>query len=62
MGIAGAAGLARFLRGRLFGISDLDPAAYLAAIAIFTLTVALAAILPARRALGIDPLRALRHD
>jgi ABC-type antimicrobial peptide transport system permease subunit len=61
-GIAGAAGLSQILRRQLYGISALDPEAYLAAIAIFLLTVATAALWPARRALRIDPLRALRHD
>ncbi|HWB84373.1 MAG TPA: ABC transporter permease [Bryobacteraceae bacterium] len=62
VGVAGAVGLAQLLRGRLYGISNLDPAAYVAAIAVFVVTVAMAAILPARRALSIDPLRALRHE
>jgi predicted permease len=62
VGVAGAAGLSQFLRGRLYGISNLDPAAYLAAIAVFIGTVAVAAVLPAQRALRIDPLRALRHE
>jgi ABC-type antimicrobial peptide transport system permease subunit len=61
-GIAGAAALSRFLRGQLYGISNFDPGGYLVAIAIFLITVMMAAILPARRALRIDPVRALRHD
>jgi predicted permease len=61
-GVAGGAGLAQFLRGRLYGISNLDPTAYVAAVAVFVVTVAVAAIVPARRALRIDPLRALRHE
>jgi len=62
VGVAGAAGLSHFLRGRLYGISNLDPAAYLAAIAIFLVTVGVAAVRPARKALRIDPWRALRHE
>jgi predicted permease len=62
VGIAGASGLSQFLRGRLYGISNLDPAAYLAAIAVFVVTVAVAAVLPAQKALRVDPLRALRHE
>ena len=61
-GVAGAAGFSHYLRGRLFGVSSLDPAAYLMAIAAFLATIAIAALVPARRALGIDPLRALRHE
>jgi predicted permease len=61
-GVAGGAGLAQFLRGRLYGVSNLDPAAYAGAVAIFVVTVGVAAIVPARRALRIDPLQALRHE
>ena len=42
-GIAGAAGLSQLLRRELYGISNLDPMAYLAAVAVFALTVAFAA-------------------
>jgi hypothetical protein len=62
VGLGGAAALSQFLRGRLYGISNLDPATYLVAIAVFLMTVTIAALLPARRALRIDPLRALRHE
>jgi predicted permease len=62
VGVGGAAMLSQFLRGRLYGISNLDPGTYVAAIAVFSVTVAVAALLPARRALRIDPLRALRHE
>jgi ABC-type antimicrobial peptide transport system permease subunit len=62
VGLAGAAALSQVLRGRLYGISNFDPATYLIAIAVFLVTVTIAALLPARRALRIDPLRALRHE
>jgi predicted permease len=62
VGLGGAAALSQFLRGRLYGISNFDPATYLGAIAVFLVTVTVAALLPARRALRIDPLRALRHE
>ena len=61
-GVAGAAALSEFLRGILYGISNLDPVTYLAAIAVFIVTVAVAALLPARRALRVDPIRALRYE
>ena len=61
-GVAGSAGLSQFLRGRLYGISSLDPRAYAAAIVVFMITAAIAAMVPAQRALRIDPLRALHHD
>ena len=61
-GVAAAAFLSELLRRQLYGISNLDPVAYLAALSILTLTVAVAALLPARRALRIDPLVALRYE
>ena len=62
LGVCAAAGLSLVLRRVLYGISGLDPAAYLSAIALFALAAALAAWLPARRALRLDPMRALRCD
>jgi ABC-type antimicrobial peptide transport system permease subunit len=62
VGVAGAAALSQLLRGQLYGISNLDPTTYLVAIAVFIVTVVVSALLPARRALRIDPLSALRHD
>jgi len=62
LGVAGAAGLAQLLRHQLYGISNLDPVTYLAAIAVFIATVAIAALFPARKALRVDPMLALRQD
>jgi predicted permease len=54
--------LAQMLRKELYGISYLDPLAYAGAALIFTVTAAMAAIAPARRALSILPSEALRSD
>lgn len=62
LGAGGAAVLSQLLRKELYGISNLDPVAYPAAIALFLLAAALAGIVPARRALRIDPMLALRQD
>ncbi len=62
VGVGGAAALSQVLRRVLYGVSNLDPLAYLSAIAIFAFAVALAALLPAVRALRIDPTGALRCD
>lgn len=62
MGTGAAAALSQILRRELYGVSSLDPIAYLAAIALFVAAVAIAAWWPARRALGVDPLNALRID
>ena len=62
LGVAAAAALSGLLRGELYGISNLDPMAYVGAVGLFALTVAVAALWPARRALRVDPMRALRHE
>jgi len=61
-GVAGAAGLSKLLRSELYGISSLDPLTYVAALALFGMVIALASLLPARRALRVDPILALRYD
>ena len=62
LGVLGAAGLAQLLRRELYGLSTIDPIAYLSAIVLFLFAVGLAALWPARRALRVDPLVALRCD
>ena len=62
VGITGAAALSQLLRRELYGISNLDPIAYLSASVVFVAMVALAALLPARRALRVDPLGSLRYE
>lgn len=62
VGIAGAAGLAQLLRRELYGLSTIDPVAYIGAVTLFLLATGVAALLPARRALRVDPVVALRCD
>ena len=62
VGVGAAAALSLILRRQLCGISNLDPIAYLRAMAVFAAMVAVAALLPARRALRVDPLRSLRYE
>ncbi len=61
-GVVGAASLAQLLRRELYGLSTVDPLSYLAAVALFVCVTGLAALIPARRALRVDPLIALRCD
>ena len=62
IGIAAASGLTRLMTNQLFGVGAQDPLTF-AAVAIALTIVALAACyLPARRAVRVDPLAALRHD
>jgi ABC-type lipoprotein release transport system permease subunit len=46
----------------LFGVSPLDPVAYVAAVTATLAAAALASYLPARRAAMIDPIETLRAE
>jgi ABC-type antimicrobial peptide transport system permease subunit len=61
-GLLGAAAVARYLSGMLFGVSPLDPLTFVVVSCTFTLVMTMAAYLPARRATRIDPLTALRCE
>ncbi len=62
LGATFAAALARLLGTLLFGVGPADPLTFLAAAAALATVGALAAYLPARRAAGIDPMRALAEE
>jgi predicted permease len=57
-----AAGAANVLRGLLYGITPYDPWAWTAAIAAMLAAGALANAVPARRAMRVEPLTALRTE
>jgi len=62
LGMAGAAGLTRFMSSMLFGVSALDWVTYAAVSVGLGATALLASYLPAARAARIDPSVALRFD
>jgi putative ABC transport system permease protein len=62
LGIVAAATLGRSMQSLLFGVSALDPAAYLGALAVIIGATALATYVPARRAAGIDPMETLKQE
>lgn len=62
LGLGGSVPLARLLRGVLFGVGPSDPITLTAASAALVLVVVLACYIPARRALSVDPMSALRHE
>jgi ABC-type antimicrobial peptide transport system permease subunit len=62
VGLVAAIALGRLMSSLLFGISPLDPAAYVAAVVVTIAAAALASYLPARRAAAIDPIETLRAE
>lgn len=62
VGVAVAQATTHLLAAWLFGIPAGDPATYAAVIGALIATAAIACYLPARRAIRIDPMRALRHE
>jgi len=62
MGAAAALGLTRTLGSLLYGVSATDPKTFLATAVLMLAVAALAAALPARRALRVDPIHTLRDE
>jgi len=62
LGLAAAYALTRLLSGLLFGIKATDPITFVLVALILTAITAAAAVVPARRAVRIDPIMALRHE
>jgi ABC-type antimicrobial peptide transport system permease subunit len=62
LGTGAAAALSQILRRELYGVSNLDPVAYLIAIGVLIVMAVFAALLPAARSLRVDPVLALRYD
>ncbi|HYM00179.1 MAG TPA: hypothetical protein VEZ90_14600, partial [Blastocatellia bacterium] len=61
-GLLSSIGLTRIIQPLLFGVSPMDPIT-LVAVSAFLMCVSVAAsYLPARKAAGIDPARALRYE
>jgi ABC-type antimicrobial peptide transport system permease subunit len=61
-GAAIAAAASKVLRVALFGISNLDPASYAAALLTLAILLGLSMLLPARRALNPDLAAILHHE
>jgi putative ABC transport system permease protein len=62
LGVLLAAGATRFMQALLIGVAPVDPWSFGAAALTLLLVAVVASALPARRALRIDPVRALRAE
>ncbi len=62
LGLAVAAAVSRILNSVLFGVSPLDPAAFLGMLLLLIVVASAASFLPAQRAARTDPAAALRHE
>ena len=62
VGLAVALGVTRVLRAMLFGVAPTDALTFAVVTILLLGVTALASAIPARRALRIDPMEALRHE
>jgi len=61
-GFGGAWALTRYIRSMLYGVSELDPMTFVVTSVLLAAIVLAASLGPARRAVRIDPMTALREE
>jgi ABC-type antimicrobial peptide transport system permease subunit len=61
-GVAGAAGVTRFMKTLLFGVAPVDALTFTSVVMLVAAVGLVACWIPARRALRVDPIAALRAE
>jgi len=61
-GVGGALALTRLVKSMLYGIEPYDPATMVSGVVVLLLVALAASWIPARRAAGVQPMEALRHE
>ena len=62
VGVCAALGMGRVIASMLYGLNSWDPMTLISSAALLIGVAIAASWIPARRAAGVDPMRALRHE